>query len=82
MVMNWVLVKKLTLHKYLEIQLTKWDKCWNIFSVRIGWSINTDHAGFSLTLVIWKLYFGLTIYDCRHWDDENNRWCEHQSDAE
>lgn len=35
-----------------------------------------DHAGMKLSFNILFLHFDFSIYDCRHWDYENNCWEE------
>lgn len=58
-------------HKFWEFAIhrdTSIFQCWFKFSIR------EDHAGlnFEFGLLGWCINF--VIYDCRHWDDQNNCW--------
>lgn len=44
------------------------------FSFTIDWSRRSDHAGFEIETEIFGFMILFHIYDCRHWDDENDRW--------
>mgnify|MGYP001805996116 CR=1 FL=1 len=48
-----------------------------IIGFSFNWSTRQDHAmiGFDVSLLGWNLDF--RVYDSRHWDDKNNRWCEY-----
>jgi hypothetical protein len=61
-------------HKYIELQIAKWAKSWSWFDITVRWSYRVDHAGFMVSISIWKFLFGLQIYDHRHWDIEKDCW--------
>jgi hypothetical protein len=44
------------------------------FDFDIIWSKKTDHAGFNLNFTIFWLFFSVSIYDCRHWNYETEKW--------
>lgn len=60
------------LNKSLEIEADVGDND----GVSIGARFNTrgDHAGFKAWLGIWRVYFGVTLYDTRHWNYAKNRF--------
>jgi len=35
-----------------------------------------DHAGVRCWLDVWRVYFGATLHDTRHWNYEKNRFYE------
>ena len=49
----------------------------NIFKFHIFWTRKTDHAGFGFDVDILGLSFDSQVYDCRHWDDENDKYEEY-----
>src|ERR1017187_1811394 len=46
----------------------------DFFHIRINWNRKTDHAGFRLDITLLGFMFEFTIYDTRHWDEENDCW--------
>jgi hypothetical protein len=68
--------KKLTKHKYLEIELTT-NSYWNYFNLFIKMDRHTDHAGFFYNIEIFGLNYIFQIFDNRHWDDDNNCWMKY-----
>jgi len=46
-----------------------------IFDFDLMFNKNTDHAGVKFNLTIFGFNISFMIYDCRHWDYENNKWC-------
>jgi len=72
--------KRLTQHKYLEIELQKFkiqDTC-SWFHLNIDWSTKRDHAGFEISLDILGYSAIIKIYDHRHWDGEKQEWCSYE----
>lgn len=60
-------------HKYFEFQLDKMrDSSYFDFSMK--WTRNTHHAGPSLWIEVFGLFLALDIYDNRHWNYEEERW--------
>lgn len=41
-----------------------------------------DHAGLRFWLDVYKLYFGLSLTDCRHWNWDENRWYKRGEELE
>lgn len=46
----------------------------DIFDFDLMFNKHTDHAGFKFNLTLFGFNLSFIIYDCRHWDDENNNW--------
>jgi hypothetical protein len=72
---NW----KLWGNKLAELQVTKWPAN-NLLGVLIDtrW-FGHDHAGARVELELFGYYVGFTIYDCRHWNDEQGHWETHHA---
>ena len=68
----------ITNNKSIEYQLELGDRlATKPFEFSLRWTHNSDHAGIRFAFSIYKLFFlELSIHDNRHWDYENNRWCE------
>lgn len=65
----------LSTHKYFEMEFGKGSD-WSVFDCSFRWKRNVDHAGPQFQFEIWKLFFFIAkIYDHRHWNTEQNRWC-------
>ena len=62
-------------HKHWEIQVEYWDDWVNYFTFSLNINRKCDHAGFRLTIEIFGRFLEVSIYDSRHWDYENSRWC-------
>jgi hypothetical protein len=63
-------------HKFIEIEFMSHDS-YHLFLFLLNtcwWG--HDHAGFEISLTLYKLTFSFNLYDRRHWDYENNCWCE------
>jgi len=59
-------------NKVFEIQFEpNWDV---LFEFGIRWSTKEDHSGLNVTFGFAKLWLDLNLYDCRHWNYENDRW--------
>jgi hypothetical protein len=66
----------ITEHKSFEIELTKGNEI-DIFEHCFRWNRKVDHAGIRYTFSIYKLFsFYINIYDHRHWNDEEDRYCD------
>lgn len=61
-------------NKYWEVQLATFDD--STYDISFKRTKNCDHAGTTFTIEIHKLYFCAQVYDSRHWDEENNKFCE------
>ena len=46
----------------------------NLVNFHIDWSIKEDHAGFMLEFALFGFGASICLYDCRHWDYENDCW--------
>ena len=60
-------------HKYWEVQIFKID---HLFRFEFGWTTRQDHAGISLELGLLGYEIDFTLYDSRHWDEEQGRYFE------
>jgi hypothetical protein len=69
---------KLSKNKGIEIQLTfEWDFA-DWFELSLKTRRKCDHAGTTFTLEILRIfYFHIMYYDFRHWDDDNDKFCEY-----
>jgi len=63
---------KLFHHKYLEIQIGRFDN--HGFNFQFEFSTKRDHAGLLWYNEILGYHFIITIYDNRHWDTVNSCW--------
>jgi len=46
----------------------------NLFQFLLNWNKKTDHCGFTLDITFLIFYFHFNIYDCRHWDYDNEKF--------
>jgi hypothetical protein len=69
-VKNWS--GQLSKNKFWEGQIIKTN---NLFRLELQFTTRQDHAGlgFEVGLLGWELHN--TIYDCRHWDYDQNQYC-------
>jgi len=49
----------------------------SLLNFNIDWTRRRDHAGFNFDFNLLWLLIHITIYDTRHWDDENEDWCKY-----
>lgn len=61
-------------NKFWEIQVEYWKDSGSYFDINLSWTTKTDHAGFRFHFEVFGLYFGIDIYDSRHWDTEKKDW--------
>lgn len=47
----------------------------NLLDLDLMINKKTDHAGFKFNLTIFGFNISFIIYDTRHWDNINNKWC-------
>lgn len=70
----YVKTVKLTQNKLFEIQIAKTNLpkilCLCVSTTLTG----EDHAGPEFNIEVFGYYFGVKIYDRRHWDYETNSW--------
>ena len=72
---NWVTFP-ISKNKSFEFQLELGRKFADQpFEFSINWTNKGDHAGFTFTFAIYKLFWAsFLIHDNRHWNYEENRW--------
>jgi hypothetical protein len=66
---------KLSQNKALEIQWGRFDESdshW--FSFEMKFDTKGDHAGFEWHNEVFRWHFRIAVYDCRHWDYDNECW--------
>ena len=68
--------KKLTKHKYLEIQWGRFYPPCCFFDFQFEWTRKQDHAGFNWHIEIFGWHLIIKIYDCRHWSRKFDNWEE------
>jgi hypothetical protein len=64
---------QLSEHKSFEVQLSKWEAT-NWFNVSLKWDFKGDHCGPTFIIEIYNFYFGVCIYDHRHWNWDADRF--------
>jgi len=75
--MYWNL--QLSKNKSIETQIEfGWNNCipseWFIFE--FGTRTKQDHGGIYFCITLLKIFsFDIKLYDHRHWDEENDRYC-------
>lgn len=68
--------KSLSKTKGLEIQLTLERNFGEWFEISLKTRKKCDHAGTEFVINLFKFfYFHISIYDFRHWDCDNDRFC-------
>jgi hypothetical protein len=58
-------------NKYFEFEIIKID---NLFRVEFEVTTMQDHAGLNMEIALLGYQVKFTLYDCRHWNYEENRW--------
>ncbi len=63
--------KRVAKNKYIEIQVERYklEDTRRYFDFHIEWTMKVDHAGLRIVIEILGCYFGLTVYDNRHWNE-------------
>ena len=69
-------------NKYLEVQLDKFKDGWSYFELSLKWTRKTHHAGISFTFEIMSYFLGIDIYDNRHWNYEEEKWQDCDTEEE
>ena len=59
-------------YKAIEIQITYFGT--DAFEIGGGWSRHKDHAGPNIQVTILGVFFEISVYDYRHWNDTENRF--------
>ena len=65
-------------NKYWEVQTMK--SC-ELLRIEFDWTVQQDHAGLGLELALFGYQIDFRLYDCRHWDYENNCWMEEHTNV-
>jgi len=70
--------KKVTKNKSLLIDVSKITgrRFRSIFDFSVSWTVNCDHAGFTVYVQLYKFCFSFELTDGRHWDYDNDRFEE------
>jgi len=71
---------QLTTHKFFEAQLDRFRDSGFFFDFQCCWRTKCDHAGFEFTIEIAGFYFGIKIYDNRHWNYDTNDWVSYSDE--
>lgn len=58
-------------NKFWEVQIIKND---NWLRIEFEFTVRQDHAGVNLELGLFGYEAHFTIYDNRHWNDDEGRW--------
>lgn len=46
--------------------------------INLFWSKKIDHAGLTIEVYLFGVYFILYVNDIRHWDYENDKWVSYE----
>ena len=65
-------------HKVIELQI---DKTNDIIGLGFRLTFRTSHAGVSLSLALFGYDIIFSVYDCRHWDYDNNCWFNYEKNS-
>ena len=60
-------------HKELEIQVAYFGT--DAFDISYSWRRRQDHAGLSLEITLLGVLCAISLYDYRHWNSVENRFC-------
>ena len=72
---------QVSVHKFWEVQITKWEAQTLVkVELDLTWR-GRDHAGPRIHLEICGLMLSALIYDHRHWDRDNNCWALSQEET-
>jgi hypothetical protein len=63
---------KITKHTAWELEHTFYDGM--LVDLDFEFTTKQDHAGIRFSLGVFGYAVGFSIYDTRHWDQENNCW--------
>jgi hypothetical protein len=66
---------QITKNKYFETQITYFSNSFTLLGFKLAHYPKTDHTPYNLEFVILNLEFLFTLYDNRHWNFEQNRYC-------
>lgn len=58
-------------NKYWELEFLKTS---TILSLGMDVTVRRDHAGFNFNIGLFGRDILFTVYDCRHWNYEKDRW--------
>ena len=76
--MNWNPFIKISKNKGLEVNLIAEREAGDWFVFAVQTRTRQDHGGFSIRFeFLTLLSIAIVFYDFRHWDYENDRWCEY-----
>ena len=67
----YTFTRPISKNKFIEIELLEINA---IVEANITWSHRCDHAGLTLELGLFGTTLTIALLDCRHWDNEKNRW--------
>lgn len=67
-----------TRHKHVEVDAARDNE--TDFSVRFSFTTKGDHPGLRFHVELGPLYFGVSVYDDRHWDWDKNTYCEYDNE--
>lgn len=59
-------------HKAVELELVYYSP--TVLEIDTSYSVKCDHAGFRLTLGLFRYSICVNYYDTRHWDYESECW--------
>lgn len=76
--MYWLKVFKISKHKSLEFQVDGRDGPGDWFIFNLSTHSRCDHGGVRFEFSLLRLfYLGISFYDHRHWDYENDQYVDY-----
>lgn len=72
--MNYSFEHRLTTNKAVSFDLLRWEDWTEYFEFRVKIDRKTDHAGIEVKFTVLGLEVRISLFDIRHWNDEQNRW--------
>ena len=76
----WCKTIQLAEYKFFEAQSYFHSK--SLVDIEFRWTTKTDHAGVTIDVVLFGLGIVVSIYDCRHYDDDAGCWEVHNEVSE
>lgn len=65
---------KLAKNKYLELQIAWFGHKFDLLGLKLSHYPKSDHTPYNFEFCIFNVEFIVTLYDSRHWNEEENRY--------
>lgn len=71
---------RVTKNKTLELQVSRGGD--SIIGTSFDWRVNTDHAGVTFDISLFRRFIVVSFCDNRHWNDEKGRYVNYDDPKE